>query len=537
MLRKLATALFIASLVPACVGGADDVYDGETVKSEDGKDDSSCVALFVDLAFDGEMLTDSSWNDKQSIQDQLLYTIGQLNGANSVGRLDRLVLSSIVKTSSGGRTKIKYHAKMPVAWGDKQNVPQTFTLKLPMDLGYTAQEAFTTKYKGSCVDHGAHDVTSGSMWYYFRPVQSGCSLADADTLTAVATVSPSPINTTGKFPEYDKVWADNTLELMAVFGKYEDGATTSDDAGIDAYNDFVGLIKAELTGETTIPATVPSSPGVAVPDVEFTATLAGGKKVHVVAMLVDNIREGGAAFDARYAALSTRADMIVYNGHAALGQNVRWLANHGSWTAGQYLIMFMNGCDTFAYVDDALFTSHAAVNSDDPNGTKYQDLVLNAMPSYFANMAGASMSLLRGLLSYEAPKTYEQIFRDISSTQVVMVTGESDNTFTPGGGGTPTPSWPGLTASGTVKKNVEKRWTTPILPVGTYTFEMTGTSDADLYVRIGSKPTTATYDCRPYKTGSNETCDVTLAQPAPIHVMVRGYSTTSDFELAGRGVE
>jgi hypothetical protein len=63
---------------------------------------------------------------------------------------------------------------------------------------------------------------------------------------------------------------------------------------------------------------------------------------------------------------------------------------------------------------------------------------------------------------------------------------------------------------------------------------MTGTSDADLYVRIGAKPTTTTYDCRPYKTGSNESCTVTLAQPAIINVMVRGYAATSDFTLVGR---
>ena len=58
----------------------------------------------------------------------------------------------------------------------------------------------------------------------------------------------------------------------------------------------------------------------------------------------------------------------------------------------------------------------------------------------------------------------------------------------------------------------------------------------DLYVRIGLAPTTTKYDCRPYKTGSNETCDVTLAQPAPIHVMVRGYATSSTFELSGHAV-
>jgi hypothetical protein len=63
---------------------------------------------------------------------------------------------------------------------------------------------------------------------------------------------------------------------------------------------------------------------------------------------------------------------------------------------------------------------------------------------------------------------------------------------------------------------------------------MTGTGDADLYVKIGGKPTTSTYDCRPYKTGSNESCTVNLAQPTTIGVMVRGYaSSTSSFTLKG----
>ena len=42
--------------------------------------------------------------------------------------------------------------------------------------------------------------------------------------------------------------------------------------------------------------------------------------------------------------------------------------------------------------------------------------------------------------------------------------------------------------------------------------------------------------CRPYKDGSDETCVVELAQPAAIHVMVRGYSETSTFDLIGRKI-
>lgn len=95
-------------------------------------------------------------------------------------------------------------------------------------------------------------------------------------------------------------------------------------------------------------------------------------------------------------------------------------------------------------------------------------------------------------------------------------------------------AWPGLAATGTVASAEERRFQTPSLPAGTYTFTMTGTGDADLYVRKTSAPTTATYDCRPFTTGSSESCAVTLSAPAIIHVMIRGEAATSNFKLEGR---
>lgn len=59
-----------------------------------------------------------------------------------------------------------------------------------------------------------------------------------------------------------------------------------------------------------------------------------------------------------------------------------------------------------------------------------------------------------------------------------------------------------------------------------------GTGDADLYVRFGSQPTTASYDCRPYKSGNAETCSVT-AQTGTYHVMLRGYSAFTGVSLTG----
>jgi hypothetical protein len=537
-MKRLSTILAAAALAAPVAGCIDnDPLEGEEVKSEDGKADASSLGVFMDASFEGKLLTDSSWNDKQTVSDQLLYTVGQLNGFTAVGRVDKAEITNIQKTTVNGKTQITYKAKLPIIWNKSRGVPDTVDIKLPLDISYAGQEAFATKYKHDCVDFGAHDVDAGSMFYYFRPRNSGCNIAAADVHAVTATLSPSPSQTTGKFPEYNKIWEDNTLNVVAIFGKYEDGATTAADAGIDGYNEFVGAMKTEFANRnlTTVPATVPTNPGVAAPDIEFNATLPDGKKIKVVALLTDNVNTGLSqpAFRARYEALSTRADLIAYNGHAGLGSNIRALASAGKWVAGQYVVVFMNGCDTFAYIDGSLFTAHKNVNPDDTTGSKYIDIVNNGMPSFFANMPESTLAIMRGFLKFDDPQTYEQIFTKISSSQLVMVTGEADNTFTPGGGGTPT-AWNGLNETGSVARSAKKSFTTPTLAAGTYQFEMTGTGDADLYVKVGREPSLTSYDCRPYKSGSNETCKVTLAQPATIGVMVNGYATSSTYKLVGK---
>jgi hypothetical protein len=97
-----------------------------------------------------------------------------------------------------------------------------------------------------------------------------------------------------------------------------------------------------------------------------------------------------------------------------------------------------------------------------------------------------------------------------------------------GGGGT---AWTGISDSGSVSQGQEVRYQTPELPVGTYVFRITGTGDADLYVRRGAAPTTSQWECRPYMSGSNETCTVSLSAPGTIHAMVRGYASSSTFSF------
>ncbi|NQZ07316.1 MAG: pre-peptidase C-terminal domain-containing protein [Algicola sp.] len=62
------------------------------------------------------------------------------------------------------------------------------------------------------------------------------------------------------------------------------------------------------------------------------------------------------------------------------------------------------------------------------------------------------------------------------------------------------------------------------------TFSISGGSgDADMYVKLGSQAQTNNYDCRPYLTGNNETCN--MSGTGDYHVMIRAYSTYSGVTL------
>lgn len=519
VLYKLALPLLAVAAPIGC--GGDDA--GNQVD-----DFTSVEATLLTFEFDAELVTTNTWNLERQAEDQMLYTIGHLNGNRSVGRLDTMKVSDLTSTrQDDGTTVVKYHVVLPVAWGSKTNLPETYELTLPKHIDSAGLTAFAKKYAHDCADSGAHDVDSGSMWYYYRPHASGCELAPEDIVETTATVTVSDENTSGKYPEYDKVWEDDTLEVIAIFGKYEDGATTSSDAGISAFNRFVGEAKKALgSGVTSIPAELPKDPGVKNPDVELSATLSGGRKVKVVALLVDNVSTAGAKFDARYEPLSGSADLVFYNGHAGLGQNVRALQQKGAFFAGKYQIFFMNGCDTYAYVDGSLAEARAALNPDDPSGTKYMDMVTNAMPSFFHSMPAASMAMINGLLSRDEPKTYEQIFANIDRSEVVLVTGEEDNVFTPGGN--PADLWEGLTESGSVPRGESVSFSAGKLQPGEYVVTVAHDpehpgGDVDLYVALGKTASLTKYDFRPYLDGSDEKVSFKLEKATEVSLLLHAY--------------
>ncbi len=83
--------------------------------------------------------------------------------------------------------------------------------------------------------------------------------------------------------------------------------------------------------------------------------------------------------------------------------------------------------------------------------------------------------------------------------------------------------------SGTISKNAWTHYGPFSAAEGDFIAAMTGSGDADLYVKQGGQPSASSYDCRPYKNSSNETC--TLSGPGQFYVSVNGYADSSSYDL------
>ena len=497
----------LAPLLLACACG------GAALNSADDQNFTSDVATLLVMEFDSHLVTSTASNPAGQIRAQLMWTVGHLNAEPGVSRLDKLNLSKVVTANIGnGLYRISYHVKLPVAWGSKTGLPSSYTFTLPLRVDATGAQGFWTKYAASCNDDDGDQVTVDNFWFHYRPHTQGCSIAPADVALATASAAMSTVNTVAKYPEYHRVWEDGMLTVAAVFGKYEPGATSDSDPGIAAYDEFVSSVAAELG--VTAPAA-----GAANPDL----TLRSGN-VAVTVLLTDKLALAPLAWQKRFAEVSTNADLILYNGHAGLGLNVRALANMGQFFPGKYQILFIDGCDTFAYADDTWARRRAPLNPDDPSGTKYLDVVTNAMPAYFSSISGASMALFRALLHPESPKTYPQMFHEVNPDHVIVATGEEDNVFHPGVAYAP--RW-SVAEEGFVGKRESVLYTADVQP-GTYVFALSpdpsmAGGDADLRVRAGAMPTTdLTYKCRSYVGNSNERCKLTVSKAQKVYMTVTG---------------
>jgi len=87
-----------------------------------------------------------------------------------------------------------------------------------------------------------------------------------------------------------------------------------------------------------------------------------------------------------------------------------------------------------------------------------------------------------------------------------------------------------------VAKNGVSANYTIVVPAGKTSVVFTisgGTGDADMYVKLGSAPTSSSYNCRPYLSGNAETCTFNAPTAGTYYVNVRAYAAYSGVSLKG----
>lgn len=400
----------------------------------------SAHAVIVDAKIEQGILhskiADPSWA-KRSIEGQLYFLVGQLNGHDGVVEMSQAEIEvKSVTLQENGEFEIFYTANLLLAWPREVPIPDTFQALLPLHGDDQGQLDFFKKYGGksaadsNCMDWSAHDVSYDIFWYYYRPENYGCVLSDPnhehkeDLASFELSMRLSDKNTSNKAPEYFKIWEDGKLEVLVMIALDKGDNPTPSDVGLSSYKTLHRdmFLKFGQPTESTLPQD--KEPTLKDTALFYRWELADGKELIIRAYLIPGIRAYNPEFSVQYNQHTQTADLVAYNGHSGLGANIRALARLGTFVKGQYQIYFVNGCDTFAYLDKALTKAHEVVNPGE-NGTKYLDLIMNAMPAYFHHMSLSTLHLTKSLL--EAKLNYRQILSGVPQVQRAVVSGEEDN--------------------------------------------------------------------------------------------------------------
>ena len=418
----LTKSLLIAcASIAACAGS-------DTERIADRSDAiTSNEAEIIDFVFETEVLADDSVTTRRSIVRQLLYAQGILRLTDDAsGQIGNVELPSVVEAvAPGDKKRVRYKATLPVAWPKKKPLPESYELQLPRDATTLAQ--FNQKYDGYC---GRSEHGQENFWHDWNPRARDCRVDPADVIRVQASMAPHEKADTTKYPEYDRIWEDDRLDVVAIFGVIE--SNDAEDWGYTEAQRFVEWTSQQLTDVDVTPRRGGRS---ILADTTITgkATVGGRPRdVKIDVFVVGMIAQAGPDFDKRYDPLSERADLILYNGHAQLGANTNALGRKGKIVPGKYQLMLLNGCESFALVDTAMTDRRHEVNgADDPDGTRFFDVITNARPGYANNLANVSYLVYKAALIADTPVSYTRLIGKMPEAHVIVVWGEEDNRFQP----------------------------------------------------------------------------------------------------------
>ncbi len=268
----------------------------------------------------------------------------------------------------------------------------------------------------TCGEAGGHiELSQSSYWYLWEPDKPGCKATTQDMKITVTKLTPK---NPPSYPEYDKLWADNKLDVVVLFGKLDDGGDIKNDWNWDAADRFAKwLLDAKFTEDAAAPK-----------GRRFTKVI--GDKTETVDIYYPDLFEDVTDTKnmANWQKAQSEHEVVVYLGHSVLGTgSVYDDVNYPDF----YQIQFIGGCLGWEYYVRPVL--------DGKGGWATVDAVASIVPNLYTEMnpaTGAFLSKLFFGFEHNGNSSWQEIMAAINNRlghAHFGVSGARGNCFSPDG--------------------------------------------------------------------------------------------------------
>jgi len=345
------------------------------------------------------------------------------------------------------RFKLSYDVCLPFVWSTQHGPPPgRFQTVVPAFLDTkkpwgTWSQAFDTKYKTNC-SQGIEKYAASNLPYYFTPDAASCSFEEADISRIEINVRPSTDNVTfGRSPDYQRIWQDNQLSFVVIFGRSDLHSRNDDkDLGALAHKKFleedlehIFEQKPEILSSQAHSNLRDYGANEKKPAVIYRRRLRfelGQRRVIGTVYLAGDPQDVHQVYEQEYATESKNADVVIYHGHESFGGNVNYMAWMTTQDPDQYQIYFLNTCMSYPLINienlpafrPSLSGSQYSDWRSNPR-RKDVDLILTSQTTPFSS--DGVTAVVRSLVT--GTENYNQILGKLPAKSHPLVLFEDDN--------------------------------------------------------------------------------------------------------------
>jgi hypothetical protein len=319
----------------------------------------------------------------------------------------------------------------------------------PVPLPFNTTVILSKDWK-LCTD--SHHDTESFYWYYWDPSRYGCDHQLGTHFQNVILELSAPTSETQQtYPEYGNMirfkGGQKIFPLTIGFGYYEEPdeprPDSDSDVGAREYQAFLRELKRLIPNDTKATPIMRSEyPHFWGDDFAIGHRFLFKKEgVLVDLKVVMNARIDQMILFARSYA-EQHDGYFAWLGHSRVGSGfdatrfammIKDQPNIYS-ISKEYQLIYWGGCNSYSYYTEPFFKLKAELNPDDPNGTRFLDIVANGLPSYFGINSDNALIHFKALLNWTRPTSYQEILTQMENLAgtfgvhvLAIVLGDEDN--------------------------------------------------------------------------------------------------------------